>query len=68
MSQHLCAVVSVPELATWVFLFSQSFMAVNQRTGETKEYVLETPLAEYVDGACVSLTRDHVDDRRASHA
>lgn len=61
-SQHLCAVVSVPEQNTWVFLFAQTFMVVDQRTGEVQEHALVAPLAEYVDGACVNLTRDHVDD------
>lgn len=61
-SQRLCTVVSVPERNAWVFLFAQTFMVVDQRTGEVKEHALEAPLAEYVDGACVNLTRDHVDD------
>lgn len=54
--------VSVPEQNMWVFLFAQTFMVVDQRTGEVQEHALEAPLAEYVDGACVNLTRDHVDD------
>ncbi|OAO14991.1 hypothetical protein AV274_3338 [Blastocystis sp. ATCC 50177/Nand II] len=43
-------------------------MVVDQRTGEVQEHALEAPLAEYVDGACVNLTRDHKEILVSEHS